>query len=667
MRPVRTLVALVITVILCGSPGLVHAGQGPDVRVLIDISGSMRRTDPHNLRKPSMELLAGLYPAGSLGGFWSFGQGVDVMVPFGRVDHHWREGAIAAAARIRSDSPFTDIPLALEAAAFDLDRRQPGQVSHIILLTDGFVDVGPSDEEDAAAVRYLVDDLLPRLRAGGFILHTVALSEEADHELMERLSVDSGGMALVAQRAEELSRIFLDALDRAAPAPQLPLEGERFQVDAGIRELTVLVLKEDDTPAVQLLAPDGARHDAAAHPGNMRWRRGEGYELITVDAPAPGTWRLGEAPIPGSRVTIVSDLQLQLSALPVTGFVTSGAQLEARLVDGGQPIQSPGFLGVVQMRGEVRREADAQQWTLDLHGGRRVPAGGRYQAALPMLARPGDYELLVTADGGTFQRQERRRVQVLAPFEVTLDTAGEVPALAVRMLHPDVDLETTDVLVRLRSPSGRGLGQRLEPVAERHWQAAIKGLDETGLYEFYVEVEGRLLDGQPLSFISDPMQLRVGAPPSETELPPEPEADPPEVPAEPVPESMPAPEETDTGLSWVFYALVVAGHLLIAGLGYAAWRVVRDDQPDELPVEVVVDEPGAEASSGTSTPAPAVEMPESGLDTDLAEEDSVASLLDALDDPLDLPDEAIDLDPARNMDVIGEEEGDETGRKTPDK
>ena len=43
-----------------------------DVRVLIDISGSMRQNDPENLRRPALRMLAGLLQPGTRAGVWTF-------------------------------------------------------------------------------------------------------------------------------------------------------------------------------------------------------------------------------------------------------------------------------------------------------------------------------------------------------------------------------------------------------------------------------------------------------------------------------------------------------------------------------------------------------------------------------------------------------------------
>ena len=52
---------------------LASSVQG-DVRVLIDISGSMKKNDPNNLRIPAVNLLTEIIPDGARAGVWTFGQ-----------------------------------------------------------------------------------------------------------------------------------------------------------------------------------------------------------------------------------------------------------------------------------------------------------------------------------------------------------------------------------------------------------------------------------------------------------------------------------------------------------------------------------------------------------------------------------------------------------------
>ena len=54
--------------------------KGADIRLLIDISGSMKKNDPSNLRIPAVNLLTELIPNGDKAGVWTFGQWVNNLI-----------------------------------------------------------------------------------------------------------------------------------------------------------------------------------------------------------------------------------------------------------------------------------------------------------------------------------------------------------------------------------------------------------------------------------------------------------------------------------------------------------------------------------------------------------------------------------------------------------
>ncbi|OQX44630.1 MAG: hypothetical protein B0D88_02055 [Candidatus Sedimenticola endophacoides] len=80
--------------------GAVPEVAPPDVRVLIDISGSMKQNDPRNLRRPALRLLVGLLPEDARAGVWTFGQYVNMQVPLGKVDTGWKGRAREGASKI---------------------------------------------------------------------------------------------------------------------------------------------------------------------------------------------------------------------------------------------------------------------------------------------------------------------------------------------------------------------------------------------------------------------------------------------------------------------------------------------------------------------------------------------------------------------------------------
>ncbi|RQW02957.1 VWA domain-containing protein, partial [candidate division KSB1 bacterium] len=122
-----------------------------DVRVLIDVSGSMKQNDPHNLRIPALKLLVNLMPPGAWAGVWLFAEQAQPLVPLERVDQNWQKQALALAAKIHSRGQRTDIEAALKKAALERQTADATSRRRLILLTDGLVDVGKEADKNAAS------------------------------------------------------------------------------------------------------------------------------------------------------------------------------------------------------------------------------------------------------------------------------------------------------------------------------------------------------------------------------------------------------------------------------------------------------------------------------------------------------------------------------------
>ncbi|WP_156504023.1 vWA domain-containing protein, partial [Oleiphilus sp. HI0066] len=139
LRKVRQYVAVAFSSLLILSSGYAFADSNvqPDVRLIIDISGSMKKNDPKNLRVPAVNLLTELVPEGSQVGVWTFGQWVNNLVKYQAVDADWRAMAKTKANEINSVALHTNIGKALETASADLEADSSN--THFILLTDGMV------------------------------------------------------------------------------------------------------------------------------------------------------------------------------------------------------------------------------------------------------------------------------------------------------------------------------------------------------------------------------------------------------------------------------------------------------------------------------------------------------------------------------------------------
>ena len=102
MHTTRLLLSFFLLALTVSTWGQVEKSLPPDVRVVIDVSGSMKQNDPNNLRQPALELLVQLLPEGSKAGVWTFGRYINMMVPHRPVTGQWRETATKKSSGINS-------------------------------------------------------------------------------------------------------------------------------------------------------------------------------------------------------------------------------------------------------------------------------------------------------------------------------------------------------------------------------------------------------------------------------------------------------------------------------------------------------------------------------------------------------------------------------------
>lgn len=422
----RRLGSILALVLLAPAPGAVARANAVepmnDVRIVIDVSGSMKRNDPHNLRVPALRLLTNLLPAGTRGGVWIYGRSVNPLVPLRSIDSVWKATATAAAAKIHSLEQFTNIPDALVRAAEDWHGADPASRRHVILLTDGLVDVSKNAVDNAVARARVLDEILPKLKRDGARIHAVALSPDADHVLLKRLAETTNGHYAQVDSAAKLERVFLKLFEQATRPDTLPLKDNQVQVDASIKELTLLVFRQDGARPTRVKPPQGEEFGQGALPKNVTWHSEKHYDLITVAKPVPGTWKILADVDPDNRVLVVTDLKVKATDLPVDITLDEPVLYFAQLLQRGEVITDRRFLGVVKMQlasGNALR---------DVHDDGRDPdavaADGTYSVRLGAL-NEGKQELVLTVDGRTFQRELRHAINVHKEPVQVLVAAGE--------------------------------------------------------------------------------------------------------------------------------------------------------------------------------------------------------------------------------------------------
>ncbi|MGB2148053.1 vWA domain-containing protein [uncultured Cobetia sp.] len=468
----------------------------PDLRMAIDVSGSMKHNDPTNLRASALDLLVTLLPERSRAGLWGFGEQVQPLLALGAVDAGWKQAARGLEGRLDDYEQYTDLEAGLRAAAEGADASIDGQgPRQVILLSDGMVDLRePSSEKaasDSASRQRITDELTPQLAAHNITVHTVALSRNADIDLLQQVADGTGGLATVAETPEDLLRAFLGALDRIVPGELVPLEDKRFTIDGSVEEFTALVFHGPDDSAPVLIAPDGQRYslaDKASLPEGVRWEHQPRYDLITVTDPEAGQWRIEGRVGVDSRITVVSDLALVSRPLPATLYRGFGYSLSASLVDGARDVDEQDFLATLDgnarlvpedeggMSAEMAAVTSAQQRGLERDG-----AQFSVNMPPPPPPQPGGARLTLTIegqrDGAPFARQLSQRTSVVDPLLVepiggNAQNATPPSALEVSARHPLLNTANTQLDATLQ-----GEPLSVAEAGESRWRIELPPLE----------------------------------------------------------------------------------------------------------------------------------------------------------------------------------------------
>lgn len=604
-KHLTVLLFAVFVAILCNRLYAAQAIEKPaDIRVLVDVSGSMKKNDPRNLRQPAMDLLLQLFPSGSKAGVWTFGRYVNMLVNHDQVTDNWRNSAMPQTRLINSVALHTNIGLALEKANYDADpKRFPSTNQYnkaVILLTDGVVDIDQDPQVNDAERQRILNEVLPAYQRAGIKIHSVALSTNADAKLLETLSEATGGLFAVAEDAEDLNKIFLRAFDNAAAADRVPLQDNRFVVDSSIEEFTALVFKRADSALTELVSPSGEKYNAQSKSADLRWFASADYDLITIQRPAEGEWRINAELDPDNRVTVVSNLKLKIDTLPNTLYSTQTYNLVASVTSSGEVLRDKRFVDLLDVELAVQQSNQPLfEQTLNAENTERAV----YRQPLSRLKQSGEYTLRVSVDGQTFKRERELHVQLKPGFSSQLTSNDDNGSFSVTVVMQDPALFNADISINglLQLPSGKQQAIELKKIESSKWQHSAEQL-ASGSYNLTLKASGEV-GGSSFSaqIASEQFSLNVPGAPEITALPEEaivetaivepvkePDPKPVDQTVEPVVEPLVESENKEKGTPrWVLYAALGLGNvLLLLGLFVAYKKLVANDSiADEEPAE----------------------------------------------------------------------------------
>ena len=488
-----------------------------DVRIVIDVSGSMVDTDPHNLRVPALRMLNGMIPAGAKAGVWTFGRYANMEVKWGVVNQGWRELADQGAAKIHSRGQFTDIERALQRATYGWDKPDPNSRRNLILLTDGQVDISKDQSKNAKSRDQLLNQLIPALAGNGVTLHSIALSSQTDEPLLKQMARTTSGSFEIANSADDLQRIFLRMFERATKPDTVPLVDNQFTIDKSVSEMTLLVFRNSDQ-VTRLIEPDRNAHSEHQHGQHVNWRNDQGYDLITVSKPMPGLWSLDADMDPDNRVMIVTDLKLVVDELPAFSTPDQPLDIKVELHSKNKKISKNSFLKFVDFSLVHEAEGKSLSLPLNLQPSRTVKDKGIYLQQLGAPLSEGKHEIVIQADARTFSRSKRYSVDVQWPVTVDIQSTRQ-PGLFELKLTPRkeyIKANSLQLTATLKQPDGAQQPVQLAQDGDQ-WRGEVEANRQDGLHQLLISLQAETVDNQQVSHELTPYSvLGVKQAPQET-------------------------------------------------------------------------------------------------------------------------------------------------------
>lgn len=389
-----------------------NLGAARRLIAVVDSSGSMKETDPQALRIAALRLMIDSLESETELAIVDFDSRVRILQalqPLGPIGGPVRASLQAKLLSVDDDGG-TSIRDALATAANLVGDDVAG--ASLIMLSDG------KDEHWSGDA-----SMLP----GGLVVHTIALSDEADRASMRKLSHSTNGRAEVARSAWDLHRVIANLVG-VAGGRELMLaasgtlqQGEQqvhhVYVEPGARNLQVQVTWPGSDIDLKLTDPGGKVFSAAADTaGSRAGSRLEGptYDMVTLVDPAPGRWRIEVIGVDLAAAGEPYELRADLTQSNVRTNLRLADKTPAAGGDLGLDLSQSGRIGwKTAMVVTWGPDGTSRKREVDL---RAAPGGGVLQTIVP--ATPGVYRVQAnligeTADGHQVSRAFDRTIEVL--------------------------------------------------------------------------------------------------------------------------------------------------------------------------------------------------------------------------------------------------------------
>lgn len=408
-----------------------------DALLIIDSSGSMKKTDPKRMRDQAARMFIRFLDERDRLGILQFDAEVKEIRPLSPVSEQAVLEMDKSISKISDDGGFTDLHAPTQAALDIFQKQGRKNVRKcVILLSDGKMDPHPSKGTGASLIERLFRVELPEFEREGITLYTLSLTDKADRALLEQLAHATGGLHWYAPTAESLHLRYSD-LFLSLKTPQIiPLGKNSFEIDSGAKEATLYITRNDDESLrVIIQDPIGRRISSQNLVPDAKWYKAKMFDVITFKNPTPGVWLVLGIDNPQGYATLLTDLKLQVDWPYELLSYGDSMLVTTRLMQGDKPLDNAEMKQVLFYTYKIINTAtndvvDVGPLNDQGEKGDEKQDDGLYSRELT-FSQPGDYKALISVTAPTFTRQRSisfsvSKEMISASFKSSQDRADDI-------------------------------------------------------------------------------------------------------------------------------------------------------------------------------------------------------------------------------------------------
>ncbi len=375
----------------------------------------------------------------------------------------------------------------------------------------------------------------------------------------------------------------------------------RFRIDYAVDDVTLVFFREYGSAPVVLVRPDGSKiyiHEADGR--NVSWFESATFDMIYLKNPMPGPWQAVGQIKSGSRVLVLSNLQLHAEPLPPLIFSGEIIKQTATLSNAGNIIEDTQFRDVVKLKIDFQSTNKPEENNFGA-GTRSVavfednglgmderPMDGEFTGQFNLALPHGEWRPIFYVATPMFSREQVGEPLMLRPTPIEVSVEPDLSGEGAHRLLVKVDtryVKPESLLLDgvVRFPNTDEQGFNLSDLEGDTWAHNIVSF-EYGIYRIKLTAFGKTINGRDFildipeySFVAErPEVPAIAVEAIEDEV-----LDPAVAPVEAGIAPLPL-ESEEEGLTAGMLWLIIGANLglLILGGGFI-WWMLRDKPLDE--------------------------------------------------------------------------------------